>query len=121
MDATSTELNGPFSWATRDAGQSVYQSYRWGDFSYVIPNPTPGTAYTVRLDFCENIATAVGDPVFNVAINGAPVLTNFDIFAAAGGAFKALTRQFNATADSSGPPHKAGFRTLCAQNPLRTL
>jgi hypothetical protein len=30
------------------------------------------------------------------------VLTNFDIFAAAGGAFTALTEQFTAVANSSG-------------------
>jgi len=37
-----------------------------------------------------------------VAINGSQVLTNFDLLAAAGAKFRAITRQFNVTTDSAG-------------------
>jgi hypothetical protein len=37
-----------------------------------------------------------------VAINGTQVLSNFDIYATAGGKNKALVERFNATADSQG-------------------
>ena len=39
---------------------------------------------------------------FNVAINGALVLRNFDLFAAAGGKDIAVVKQFTRPADSSG-------------------
>jgi len=40
--------------------------------------------------------------VFNVAINGSQVLTNFDKVAAAGAANKAVVREFNVTANANG-------------------
>jgi hypothetical protein len=53
--------------------------------------------YTVKLLFAEIVATAAGQRVFNVHIDGTAVLTNFDIFAAAGAANKAVAKAFNAT------------------------
>lgn len=89
--------------ASNPAPQSVYQSVRYGgNFSYVLPGLTAGAAYTVRLHFSENYWTVAGGRNFNVAINGATVLTNFDAFVAAGGQCKATARQFGAIADSSG-------------------
>lgn len=84
------------------APQAVYQTWRWGNFTYTLPNLTANATYVVRLDFSENVATAAGQRVFNVNINGKRVLSNFDIFAQAGGQFIALERQFLATADGSG-------------------
>ena len=84
------------------APQSVYETERYGNFTYTIPNLTPGGSYTVRLDFAEIYWNAAGQRVFNVAINGSQVLSNFDIFVAAGGADKAIARVFTATADSGG-------------------
>jgi fibronectin type 3 domain-containing protein len=84
------------------APQAVYQNWRWGNFGYTIPNLTPGSPYTVRLDFSENIATGPGQKVFNVSINGTQVLTNFDIYATAGGAFKAVAETFGTTANAAG-------------------
>ena len=52
--------------------------------------------------FAEAAATAAGQRVFNVNVNGARVLTNFDVFAAAGGRMKALTRDFSVTAGGTG-------------------
>ncbi len=87
---------------TNPAPQGVYRTERWAPTTYTIPNLTPGDSYTVRLHFAETAFAAAGQRAFNVAINGAPVLTNFDIFAAAGGEFIANVQQFTATADSSG-------------------
>jgi len=84
------------------APQAVYQSERWGVFSYALSGLTPGASYTLRLHFSENSYTAAGQRHFNVAVNGTPVLTNFDIFATAGAADKALTQSFPATANGSG-------------------
>ncbi|HMH10789.1 MAG TPA: malectin domain-containing carbohydrate-binding protein, partial [Candidatus Nitrosopolaris rasttigaisensis] len=56
---------------------------------------------TLKLDWAELTFQGAGQRVFNVAINGSPVLTNFDVFATAG--YKtALQKQFTATANSSG-------------------
>jgi len=83
------------------APMAVYQSERAGAFTYTIPGLSAGTQYTVLLHFAEFYWTAVGQRVFNVAINGTTVLNNFDIYASAG-ANKALVEQFVATANSSG-------------------
>jgi len=87
---------------TNPAPQGVYRTERWSPTTYTIPNLTPGDSYTVRLHFAETAFAAAGQRAFNVAVNGAPVLINFDIFAAAGGEFIANVQQFKATADSSG-------------------
>ncbi len=96
----SIDLNGAFG----AAPAAVYQSERWGSFSYTMPNLVPGRLYKTRLHFAEisPSVTAVGQRQFNVSINGSQVLTNLDIVLVAGGKFKAVTRQFNTTADGSG-------------------
>jgi hypothetical protein len=87
---------------TNAAPEAVYQSERAGVFTYTIPGLVAGSTHTVRLHFAEFYWTAVGQRVFNVSINGAAILSNFDIIAAAGGADKALVEQFTETANSSG-------------------
>src|SRR5206468_8362392 len=57
---------------------------------------------TVRLHFASLQYSAAGQQQFNVTINGTQVLTNFDIFAAAGGNYKAVAKAFSTTADSNG-------------------
>jgi hypothetical protein len=84
------------------APQAVYQTERYGNFTYTIPGLTPGTAYTVRLHFAEIYWNVVGQRLFNVSINGAQVLSNFDIFAAAGGKNIAIVKEFTATAGDAG-------------------
>ena len=51
-------------------------------------------SFTVRLYFVEPLHTAAGARVFDVALQGTPVLTNFDIFAAAQGRMKCLVKEF---------------------------
>jgi Malectin domain len=87
---------------TSPAPESVYQHNRFGTFGYAIPGLTAGTSYTVRLHFAETFWTTKGSRIFNVAIDGQQVLTNFDIIGAAGAAQKAVVEQLTAAADSSG-------------------
>jgi endo-1,4-beta-xylanase len=82
--------------------QAVLQTERFGEFTYTLPGFTAGRAATVTLYFEESFWTAAGQRTFNVVINGATVLTRFDIFATAGGANRAIARTFNTTASSSG-------------------
>jgi beta-glucanase (GH16 family) len=87
---------------TNPAPEAVYQTERFGNFTYTLPGLTAGTNYNVRLHFAEFYWTQAGQRVFNVTINGKQVLTNFDIIAAAGAANKAVVEQFTAAANSSG-------------------
>jgi hypothetical protein len=82
--------------------EAVFQSERWGDFSYTIPGLAPGSAQVVTLYFAEIYYTETGKRAFDVAINGAKVLSAFDIVAVAGGGNKAVALSFAATADASG-------------------
>src|SRR5258708_900143 len=66
------------------------------------PNLTATHSYLIRLHESENFWTAAGQRQSNVVANGTQVLTNFDIYAAAGGQYKAVVVQFNVTADSNG-------------------
>jgi hypothetical protein len=85
------------------APEAVYQVERFADsFNYQIPGLIPNATYTVRLHFSENTATAAGQRTFNIGINTTWVLNNFDIFAAAGGMYKAVVREFTATASNTG-------------------
>jgi len=84
------------------APMAVYQHGRAGIFTYMIPGLTAGTQYTVLLHFAETYFSAKGGRVFNVAINGTTVLSNFDIVGTVGAKDAALVEQFTATANSSG-------------------
>jgi len=84
------------------APQQVYQSLRFGNFTYTIPGSVAGSSHRVRLHFAETFWTTVGQRLFNVNINGARVLTDYDIVAAAGGARKAVVEEFTVPADSNG-------------------
>lgn len=61
---------------------TLYQSWRYGNMSYSIPMANGN--YSVTLKFSDWY-TKVGQRVFNVAMQGVTVLSNFDIFAKAGG------------------------------------
>jgi fibronectin type 3 domain-containing protein len=87
---------------TNPAPQSVYQHNRYGNFTYTIPGLTAGATYTIRLHFAEEYWTTAGSRTFNVSIDGTQVLTDFDIFATAGGEYKAVVEQFSEVAPSNG-------------------
>ncbi len=80
----------------------VYESERWGEFSYTLPNLSSDIMYLVRLHFCEVYHMAKGKRRFNVELNGKPILENFDIFTEAGGAYKPIIKEFTTTADKDG-------------------
>src|SRR5260370_776605 len=90
------------SGVTNPAPMAVYQTGRDGNFTYTIPGFTAGSSHTVRLHFAETYWSTAGSRIFNVSINGTAVLTNFDIFAAAGAKNKAIIEQFTVNANSSG-------------------
>lgn len=76
---------------------ALYRAARaglYGDFSYTIP--AANGSYNLSLLFAEIQYANPGDRVFNVLVNGAPVLTNFDIVAQAG-ANTAITKTFPVT------------------------
>ena len=91
------------SGVSRPAPQSVYQTVRYAsNLTYKVPNLSTSRSYVVRLHFAETYFTAARQRIFDIAINGAQLVTNFDIFAAAGGADIAVVKSFPIWADSSG-------------------
>jgi len=89
----------------------VYNTQRYGNFTYTFPNLNPGGAYAVRLHFAETYfadprpnrveSPGVGKRVFVVMINHKVVLDRFDILATAV-PNHALVKEFNSSADSGG-------------------
>jgi|SRR5438552_2131789 len=90
------------SGVSNPAPQAVYQTERYGNFTYTLPGLKSGVPYTVRLHEAETYWTGSGQCSFNASINGQQVLSTFDIYAAAGGANKAIVEQFTTTADATG-------------------
>ena len=83
------------------APMGVYQNARVGTFTYTIPGLAAGAQYAVLLHFAETYFATAGSRAFDVAINGATVLTNLDIYATVG-TDAALVETFTATANASG-------------------
>ncbi len=82
---------------------SLYQTERYGgNFTYTFGGFAPGSTHRITLGFAEIYWTATGQRVFNVTANGVAKLTNFDVFAAAGGKDKAINQTFTAVADANG-------------------
>lgn len=71
--ATTQAISG-----TADA--TLYQSERYGTFSYTFNSLPPGY-YALTLKFAEIFDKTKGERIFNVTVNGAPALTNFEILA----------------------------------------
>ena len=101
---------------TGTADPELYRDVRYGgvgsDFSYALP-ATPGS-YTLKLHFVEGDghAAAPGFRSFNVLVNDSPALSNFDVFAAAGGLGKALDESLPVTVPSGGGGVTVTFHTL---------
>ena len=100
--AATTAASIDTTGVTNPAPLSVYQSERWGAFSYTVGNLSPGSFHTVRLHFAEFYWTSIGQRLFSMTANGQTVLSNFDIVKAAKGASKAVAVQFTGTADQNG-------------------
>ena len=72
----------------------VYRRHRWGMTGYAVPVECAAT-YRVTLHFAETALSARGKRVFDVSIEGATKLAKLDVFAAAGGKFRAHQRTFD--------------------------
>jgi hypothetical protein len=114
--STASTTNTVDTSASNAAPQLVYQSERWGSFNYTLPLPGAAT-YTVRLHFAETKWTSIGARIFSVAINGLTVLTNFDIFAAAGTSNKAVVRDFTGVVPNTAGDIVVTFIPGTADNP----
>jgi len=84
------------------APAAVYQTGISGNFSLSIPNLMPGTLYNIRLHTSEPAYSAPNQRVFNLSVNGTQVLTNFDIYAQAGGKNIAVAPNFIGIPNSFG-------------------
>ena len=94
-DGGSAKGDAPIDLSTPNAAPAaVYRSERYGTpLVYTLPVPLGGP-YTVRLHFAELFDDGPGMRIENVSINGARVLTDFEIFKAAGGLNKAVVKDF---------------------------
>ncbi|MBJ7357901.1 malectin domain-containing carbohydrate-binding protein [Nocardioides sp.] len=79
-------------WTGGQASGSAVGSRAFG-FAVPVSNGT----YTVRLHFAELNKNAANLRLFDVRLEGATVLSNFDVFAAAGGIDRAVAREFRTT------------------------
>jgi len=87
---------------------TLYQTERYGTYSYEIPVSIAGD-YDIRLHFAEifygapsgGAAGAAGSRIFNVSIEGNPVLNNFDILSETASA-TALIKAFDNVSISDG-------------------
>lgn len=84
--------------AVRANDPALFDSARDGDFVYRIP--LPAGKYRVTLSFEEPAATAAGQRLFDVTINGHSLLSNFDVYQAAGGRLIGIERSVDATAEN---------------------
>jgi hypothetical protein len=87
--------------------QADWNTNRYLENTYQIAGLTPGASYQVRLYFVDWYFTQTGQRVFNVDINGTPVLQNFDIVQAAvnaggDGTHIGVEKDFTETADATG-------------------
>ena len=59
------------------------------------PSGAAERRYTVRLHFAEPDALQPGERVFDVSLQGKPVLDDLDIMKEAGGAYRGLIKEFH--------------------------
>ncbi|MEQ1843310.1 MAG: malectin domain-containing carbohydrate-binding protein, partial [Verrucomicrobiales bacterium] len=96
--ATASAISG-----TGAVPMEIFQSERSGNsFSYNLAGLQANTSYLVQLGFAELYWNTPGSRIFNVAVNGSTVLSNYDIFTKAGGINKAIIESVNATSTASG-------------------
>jgi Malectin domain len=101
--SSTTHAINTSNWLTSPVPpQSVLQTNRHGQMTYRMGGFTPGGSRRVTLYFVEHFWSAAGKRLFNVIINGNQVLTDFDVFADAGGQYIAVQHTFTTLANSSG-------------------
>jgi hypothetical protein len=116
--SSTTHAINTSNWLTSPVPpQSVLQTNRHGQMTYTMGGFTPGSKRTVTLYFVEHYFSAAGQRLFNVIIDGSQVLSEFDIFADAGGQYIAVQHSFTTTANSSGQV-VVQFATGSANSPM---
>ncbi|HVZ71417.1 MAG TPA: discoidin domain-containing protein [Polyangia bacterium] len=81
---------------------AVYQTQRYNNMTYTFPGFAAGSKNDIRLHFADTKWTTANQRLFNVTINGALVLSNFDVIGTAGAPNKAVAETVTLPADSSG-------------------
>jgi hypothetical protein len=91
MDSTVYQADALFSGGSTDTktlaitgttDDQLYQSWRYGKFSYAVP--VANGNYLVTLKFAENLWSQAGQRVFNVSMEGKVVLSKLDVVAKVG-------------------------------------
>ncbi|MBN2131766.1 MAG: malectin, partial [Sedimentisphaerales bacterium] len=80
----------------------IFRNERYGMSAYEFG--LPNGKYTVRLHFAETFdgIYGEGDRVFSFAVQGQPPVKDFDIFKEAGGAYKAIQREYKGVEVTDG-------------------
>jgi len=99
---SSTGSTIDLSKVTNPAPEAVYQTGIYGNITVAIPNLQPGSMYNIRLHTSENTFSGPNKRVFNLSVNGTQVLTNYDIYAQAGGKNIAVIPSFVSIPDAYG-------------------
>jgi hypothetical protein len=100
VDGSTSDRTGQGVTGTDKA--AIYETERYSMESYKFT--VPAGTYTVTMHFAETYdgIGAAGDRVFDVSINGKPVLTGFDPFKEANGANKAIVKTFKDIQPANG-------------------
>lgn len=104
--ATGGSLFGRTVPIANTTDDELYQTERYSNFTYNIPLPVSGD-YDMRLHFAElyfgvsGTSGGVGSRIFNVLIEGNPVLTDLDILAEVGAA-TAMIKEFDNVSVTDG-------------------
>jgi hypothetical protein len=77
----------------------LYQSERFNEGPFEYRFCVPNGEYIVKLRFAEIWFTSAGERIFHVSVNGARVLTRFDIVREANGAGRAIDKTFRTKVD----------------------
>ena len=121
--------NLPVETGTLSVPAAIFQTGRAGNVQYLFynrPQKVP-VWYDVRLYFAESTFQEAGKRRFDVEINGNKVLNDFDIFQAAGGANKAVLKEFplvnsnrDGTFEIKLESGSAGQPEICALEIIKT-
>lgn len=76
---------------------TLYQTQRWSEGAFGYQFDVPNGTYEVELHFAELYRRSANARKFDVILEGQTVLVDLDVFAAAGGAFRALVETFTVT------------------------
>ena len=99
---STANYTGTVALGTSTTPEAIYRNERYGAFTNTFTGLDASKTYSLNLHFIESYVNAAGQRIFNVTVNNNPVLTNFDIFAQAGGKGIALVKSFTFTPDANG-------------------